>query len=389
MSRLMKRQNRDTDKKHSEIRYEATRTKEWLSARGAQQSMYDRSDLCHDNFYIAKQVKLPYDNKTTYAYNSFNSLTSFLDYQSTIVDDNRHFYELIRENTPCKEYYDIDSSKTNFESASVFLTEFDSLRREFIQTQDIITDAYDKDKLLETYQKDCYGYIKTYNRNLIPCQIVTESCNDNKMSLHIIYNHRCIFKNSQDLKIFMTAFNSFIKTKKTDIEIDLSVYNRNSLMRCIGSSKALDTTRKFNIFCTTFPIENLFISNSNCQVTYNLNITEQQKRDKSEYPPMTDEDELQFCKTLIKKINKERASDYEKWFKMGCGLFNTLNGSKEGLDIFLEFSELCPSKYDENSCIALYQSFRDPELNDNIGKGSLIYWFNEDNDKVFKKKHKM
>ena len=114
-----------------------------------------------------------------------------------------------------------------------------------------------------------------------------------------------------------------------------------------------------------------------------LSVKEQTKlwEDNSGYPQLTDEEELEFCKTLITKINKERASNYDSWFKMGCGLYNTLNGSKEGLSVFLEFSQLAPDKYDEQACIDLYESFRDPELNYDISKGSLIFWYRQDNNK--------
>lgn len=385
MMRLLPRKvsNDFNIKNNKEIYNEPIRVKEWLSGRGAQTTMFERADKCNDTFYIARQVILPYDKtKTTYEYNSFKNLNSFIKYQSSIDDDNRHFYEIVREGTKCKEYYDIDAIKSDFNSITDFLIEFNTLREEFIKSQNIITDTYDKSKLLESYQKDCYGYHKIHERRLIPCQIVTESCNDRKMSLHIIYNHKCLFKHSRDMKFFMESFDSFLKTKKTKIQLDLSVYNKNSLMRCLDSSKALDVKRKFNETFLNYPIQNFFISTSNSQTTYSLNITEQPKRDTSIYPVLSNEEELEFCKTLVSKVNKERASNYESWFKMGCGLFNTLNGSKEGLELFLEFSQMCPSKYDEEACIELYNSFRDPELNDNISKGSLIYWYNEDNPRV-------
>jgi len=382
MRLLPRRVSNDFNIKNNKEIYNEPICKEWLSGRGAQNDMFERADKCKDTFYTARQTILPYDKtKTTYEYNSFKNLNSFINYQSNI-DESKHFYEIIREGTKCKEYYDIDAIKTDFNSITDFLIEFDNLREEFIKSQDIITGEYDKPKLLETYQKDFYGYPKIHERQLIPCQIVTESCNDKKMSLHIIYNHKCLFKNSREMKFFMESFDSFLKTKKTKIQLDLSVYNKNSLMRCIGSSKALDRKRVFNPIYLNYPIQNFFISTSSCFVTYNLNITEQPKRDTSIYPVLSNEEELEFCKKLISKINKERASNYDNWFKMGCGLYNTLNGSKEGLELFLEFSQLDPYKYDEQACIDLYQSFRDPELNDNISKGSLIYWFNQDNPRV-------
>jgi len=359
---------------------EYIRVKEWLSGRGAQNDMFERADKCKDTFYVARQVILPYDKtKTTYEYNSFKNLDSFIQYQSSI-DEPKHFYEIIREGTPCKEYYDIDCKKSDFDSINTFLVEFSELREEFIKIQNIITDDYDKSKLLQTLQRDSFGYIREHKNRLIPCQIVTEACNDKKFSLHIVYNHRMRFKNTKHLKYFMEAFDSFLKTKDTKIELDLSVYNKNSLMRCIYSSKALDTKRILVPDVMEWPIENFFISNPTSILSYSLNITEQpKKRNKDEYPQLTDEEELEFCKKLIKCINKDRASNYEDWFKLGCGLYNTLNGSKEGLDLFLEFSQLCPDKYDEQACIDLYNSFRDPDLNDNISKGSLIYWFKQDN----------
>jgi len=353
--------------------------KEWLGGKGTQQEMFDRADKLGDTFYVSKETKL-YEGKNTYSYNSFKDLDSFLTYQSTI-DGPKHFYELIRENTPCREYYDIDAQKSDFETIQSFLKEFDTLREEFLKTQQTISDF---EPLLQKHQSNIWGNL-TINRRLVPTQIITEACNDKKFSLHIIYNQKRKFRNTTELKYFMTEFNNFLKTKNTKIELDLSVYNKNSTMRIIGSSKVSDVSRIFKSYHhIDLPMSNFFISNPTTGLHNKLNMIEQPKKDKSEYPKLTDEEELEFCKTLIKHINKDRACNYENWFKFGCALFNVLNGTKEGLDVFLEFSKFCPEKYDEQTCIDLYQSFRDPELNDNIGKGSLIYWYNEDKTGHFK-----
>ena len=380
-------QRRNTKNKQSKIVKNDVYIKEWLGGKGAQKEMYERADKLGDTFYVSREHQI-YPGTSTYSYNSFKDLDMFLIYQSTI-NEPKHFYELIRENKPCKEYYDIDAPKSDFKSINIFLQEFNKLREEFITTQQIITEF---EPLLEKHQRNLYEYI-AINRRLVPCQIVTESCSSNKFSLHIVYNHKRKFKNTTELKYFMNAFDHFLKSKNTKIKLDLSVYNKNSAMRTIGSSKISDTTRIFKSYHhIDLPMSNFFISNPTTALHNKLNMIHTEKKlITTGYPKLTDEEELEFCQILIRNhINKDRAKEYRTWFDMGCALYNVLNGSKEGLDLFLEFSQLCPEKYDEQTCIDVYRAFRDPDfpLDTKITKGSLIYWYNEDKSRIAYKRYK-
>jgi hypothetical protein len=97
-----------------------------------------------------------------------------------------------------------------------------------------------------------------------------------------------------------------------------------------------------------------------------------------EYPKLSDEKELETCTTIIDVIKDHRADEYKDWISIGMALHNTLNGSEEGLDLFLKFSRKCPDKFNELECRNVWSKFN----GSGCTKGTLIYYFNQDNLKI-------
>ena len=86
---------------------------------------------------------------------------------------------------------------------------------------------------------------------------------------------------------------------------------------------------------------------------------------------MNKEDEFRKAKYLVSLLSPERANNYHDWIKVGWALHNidvTL------LPVWLEFSKLCPSKYNEKDCRTKWQTMK-PGLTIR----SLQAWAKEDN----------
>lgn len=212
----------NSSSKNNLVLKEMSKTSEkkiFISGTGAQQKCFDRAE--DDKCFIVKQVPIP-NRKPTNTYNSYLNINNFLNYYKKQPIDDRPYYELIKDE--CCEYYDIDGKWTDgWTSIDDFLCEFIKLRSDFAQDNDINTRPVRFSDM-----------------------IVTEACNDVKMSLHIIIRQPTYFTSCTDQRVWATTFNNWIKTNRPDskITLDLSVYNKNSLMRLVGSHKVDEPNRK-------------------------------------------------------------------------------------------------------------------------------------------------
>lgn len=83
-------------------------------------------------------------------------------------------------------------------------------------------------------------------------------------------------------------------------------------------------------------------------------------------------EEAERAKKLIHVIGEDRASDYQKWIRVGWCLHNI---SESLLDAWIEFSQKCPEKFVEGECEKLWPKFKD----EGYGMGSLCSWAKDDN----------
>lgn len=341
----------------------------WLNGIGAQQKCFERADKNGHTFYAVKQI--PYNNTFTNTYNSFEDIKAFIKFTDNWVG-HCYFNELIREGTPCVEYYDIDGKWTDgWESIDDCLLQFIKLRLEYANS-----------------------YMNTINKIDVRWDhmIVTEACNNTKLSLHIIINKPYFFNNTKDLRIWGNSFSDWIKIKhpESKIKIDTSVYNNNSIMRIVDNCKvgqesrplkpygiAKNITDKTLFYCSRVEKYYGVIG----QVSYLYNPIDVKQPEETLitpiiWPTFSDEDELNTCKEFIKIFKPERSFEHSSWFSIGSALHNILKGSKEGLDLFLKFSSVCKEKYNENECILTWSKFKQE-----YSKGTLIHYYNE--DKIF------
>lgn len=79
---------------------------------------------------------------------------------------------------------------------------------------------------------------------------------------------------------------------------------------------------------------------------------------------------------LINLLDKKRASDYSEWTLIGL-IIHQCNNTKDGFDVFHQFSKKCPEKYtNENDCKTKWLSFRKDYSKVTIG--SLMYYARTD-----------
>jgi hypothetical protein len=82
---------------------------------------------------------------------------------------------------------------------------------------------------------------------------------------------------------------------------------------------------------------------------------------------------------LLPFLNCARAQDRNDWMTVGWALYNISNGSKEGLDAWISFSERGGEKYDEAVCIDEW----DRMVRKNVTIGTIKYFANLDSPKEY------
>ena len=99
-----------------------------------------------------------------------------------------------------------------------------------------------------------------------------------------------------------------------------------------------------------------------------------------QYEKQTMPELVHTCKKLVPMLSPKRASDYGMWGAVGLCLNKILNGSREGLDMFLQFSQKCPEKYDEAICIYEWTRF---SISHELGMGHLRGWAKRDSPEEY------
>ena len=322
----------------------------FICGKGAQQQCFDRAVLSENNFFVVYQKQYAND-KFTNTYNSYKNIDMFLNYYYSIPEDERRYYELIKNE--CCEYYDIDGKwEDGWKDIDSFLFEFIKLRDDFSKENDI------------------------NNRPVIfSDMIVTEACNTVKMSLHIIIRQTTYFKKCTDQKVWATMFNDWIiNNTDSKIRLDLSVYNSNSLMRLIGSHKGNDPSRKFKPYGLAKKIKDmrLFFCSYVKDLMY-IPIDIKEKEKEHNLPSIELELSNNEVKEIFQHLNTSRWEDYESWrtliwlgIKLGLTEGDIQEYSKNAQNYSEESTSKMINEYSPNKC--------------NISIGTLFYYLEKDTD---------
>jgi P4 family phage/plasmid primase-like protien len=96
----------------------------------------------------------------------------------------------------------------------------------------------------------------------------------------------------------------------------------------------------------------------------------------------TTQDDIQYAKKLVKLLSKDRSRPYNDWITVGWALYNI---SPTLLPEFLEFSKQAGKKYDEQSCLKVWDDCSRRYDNSGYSIPSIVRWVKEDNIEGYKK----
>jgi len=99
----------------------------------------------------------------------------------------------------------------------------------------------------------------------------------------------------------------------------------------------------------------------------------------TEHNKISVEEAIRESKKLLPMLSDERAEIHYDWMTIGWVLYNIGEGSPDALELWLEFSQRCPSKYDENNCIYEWERMR----KGNYTIGTLKDFANKDNPYMY------
>jgi hypothetical protein len=303
-----------------------------------QQECFDSADSIGDTFFYG----IP-NNRKGYEYNHCKDVKAFRKIQHDNKED--HYYnEMIREGQPCIEYYDFDDKAGDMNDIDGFIKRFIQLRNDFTQVP--------------------------ITRNQIR---VYEACGGakNKFSLHILIRNGTYYDDTEQLGLFVKKFDEWIGDK---LIIDLSVYNKNSMLRCVGSTKRGEV-RKFRPY--DMEDDNYdggqFISVVDLNVLKRIEpivVIEPPKNDVVDTPivELTGE-ELDRTMEKLRALKVSRWEDRNDWTRL-IWLCRSIGVSFEAV---CELSSQAHN-HDEDACLGVWNSWSRASL----GIGSLHFLLKQD-----------
>lgn len=113
-----------------------------------------------------------------------------------------------------------------------------------------------------------------------------------------------------------------------------------------------------------------------------LEVARKVRKGEREFTTVAVEQQLKRATKLLEMISDRRAEDRNEWMTIGWVLFN-IGGHDcmEALDLWMEFSQRCPEKFDEAVCIDEWDNMTER----NITIGTLYYYARVDNPDAYKK----
>ena len=352
----------------------------------SQKEMFNYADENDFKFYFSFD-KENTTNKGAKEFGCAKDLDTFLDYYSSLNQDEKHFYELLRSNTdqkddkyPVYEHYDLDikipieeANNPIYSDQNLFIW-FDYVRHSFVE--------HNIKQFVGSRKNDDNDFdIKK------PDWIILTASNHEKLSLHLI-NRNSIFETYETLRAYFSLFKTYFKNFYTReiFDIDFSIYTRNRNMRIVDSTK-LGSDRVLKVWKeyhqTYVDIKHTFISDANNAdnffgklICYDYIVRDQkEKKNDSNTDSETriyeqSNDEIIFILSLI---STDRCDEYQDWIKIGMALKN--DGYQ--IDIWKNWSKQS-KKYDESYLENAWNNFTDN--NDNrISSKSIYYYAKEDN----------
>jgi P4 family phage/plasmid primase-like protien len=101
---------------------------------------------------------------------------------------------------------------------------------------------------------------------------------------------------------------------------------------------------------------------------------------RKEFKEISTEKQVAMATELLPMLSVTRACNRNEWMTIGWILHNISDGSEEGLDLWLEFSERDPGSYNEDTCIYEWERM----VKKDMGIGTLRYYAGQDDPMAYK-----
>ncbi|KAF9344332.1 hypothetical protein BGX26_004516 [Mortierella sp. AD094] len=198
---------------------------------GPQDRSHAYADEKSNKFYVTYIGGVSSDGKTSYyEFASYKDLPAFLKAYSKIPDKGKCFNEQIREGYACSEHYDIDWTLKS-------------------PVEDLEETVQLEQRVFEEFLQQRNQYAPKYPVSEDQCRVLSSS-SSSKVSLHIVIPTYTFDNNNQHMLKFMQDF-KIARSKQDQDEnslgdhIDMGVYSKNRGIRCLGSCKRNDMSRRF------------------------------------------------------------------------------------------------------------------------------------------------
>lgn len=282
---------------------------------------------------------------------------------ATMFDVNKHISEILPPDTPIHPYFDLEIEGTT-----------------------------NHQELLQLFLDWIHIIFKTeFGIDIHP--IILDSCRKNKLSYHLIIDN-CLFPSVYDLKKFIhwlydqcsqPEFQWLYKTEARKI-FDKLPYGKNQCFRMINQSKC---GKPYILKGDYKPLNTFVRSKEGILLSANKYKEKKEKNEKNEKNEKKDED-----LTETQRIYQEEFLEYykfnlfhpiamngtwEDWRNAGFAIHSTFGDA--GLQLFILFSKINPSKYNEKTTIDLYNSIKG--TNKKITFHTLRMWAKKADKKLF------
>lgn len=326
------------------------------------------------NFLVSYQRAYDIDGninttKCFYSYDSFDEFYEVQQKQTLICKDNCRWEEIIKENSPLVECYDLDAKINDKNERNINMFK---LYNEIGEDAMIDQFKYYRKQFIELH----------YPLYDIPNEVfaISSACSNKKFSIHIAVRNNHFFENSNKLKIFMNNFDKFLFHDGKFV-LDLSIYNKNHAMRMIGNTKygqkrflkkhrsCSNLDDKLFLFSYVQPEDKVY-------TIYDCVKPDLKIIDKTlSFDKSTDYNNM----TILLPHIKDNIT-YSNWSLIGQVIYNISEASNDGLEQFIEWSKKDYDDFDEDKVINHWNNYKITDHN----FGVLVNQVKKDNPEILK-----
>ena len=209
--------------------------------KGKNSQLASFTDSPNNKFFIAQDYYYNKNNeqKVSKHYASFKNIDDFFVYESKLPELQKTCYETLKDERI--EIYDIDGEYTS----KIFQTSTGQPAQDYEIITEFINARLD-------FQEDNYPDIRLYHNDFLIKK--TDDPNNKKISFHILIRNGFKFRDEKHLKAHTKKFDAYCKDIYK-VKVDMSIYSKNRLIRCLGHHK-LGQDKRFSYRYKDYTITN-------------------------------------------------------------------------------------------------------------------------------------